>query len=83
MHEPTIIVGQRFEKTDGTGMVFEVAEHVKAPGLPHVRIAHVGNPSDLRLVAASVLSDRNFFRPTCEGMLRPKTERVRLRLMPA
>jgi hypothetical protein len=69
MTDRRIDVGQRFRKTDGTGMVFEIMEFVQCGNLPHVRVALVNNPSDRRMLAVAALFDRRHFAPDGDGSL--------------
>ena len=80
MTDRRLDVGQRFRKTDGTGMVFEITEFVQCGNLPHVRVAVVSNPSDRRMLAIDALFDRRHFAPDSDGSLPAEGSGGRLRL---
>lgn len=73
-------LGQRFQKADGTDMVFEVIDFVDIGGLPHARLSDVQDPSDLRVVSVDVLHDRKHFRHASDGALPRGGMSGRLRL---
>lgn len=55
-------VGQRFQRNDGAGLVFEVVELVAGFGRPHLRLRRIDDPTDTRVFAHSALMDRHLFR---------------------
>ncbi|MDA0702182.1 MAG: hypothetical protein O3A96_02915 [Proteobacteria bacterium] len=75
-----INLGQRFQKTDGTDMVFEVVDLVDIGGLPHARLSDVLDPSDRRVVSVDALYDRRHFRHAVDGALPRSGTSGRLRL---
>lgn len=58
-----IQIGQRFQKADHSGIVFEVLEVVEVEGREHVHLARVDWPSDRRIYAAAAVLDRRMFVP--------------------
>lgn len=72
--------GQRFQKTDGTDMVFEVVDLVDIGGLPHARLSDVLDSSDRRVVSIDALYDRRHFRHAVDGALPRAGPSGRLRL---
>jgi hypothetical protein len=73
-------LGQRFQKTDGTDMVFEVVDLVDVSGMPHARLSDVLDPSDRRVVSVDALFDRRHFRHAADGTLPRSGTSGRLRL---
>jgi hypothetical protein len=69
MREQEVVVGQRFQKADGTGLVFEVAELVSARNLPHARLTRVDSPTEVRIIALSTLLDKHHYQLTSDGSL--------------
>ena len=67
MDDNSVTIGQRFQKTDGTGMVFEVEEQLMILGIPHFRVALVNDRSDKRVLAVSTLEDPKIFLPAPDG----------------
>jgi hypothetical protein len=55
--------GQRYRVAGSSFSIWEVIEVISHPGqpLPHVRLARVGEPKDLKMVSLSVLGDRRFY----------------------
>jgi hypothetical protein len=69
MREQDVSIGQRFQKVDGTGLVFEVVEIVSARNLPHARLTRVDSPTEVRVIALSTLLDRHHYQLTSDGSL--------------
>ena len=63
-------VGQQYQRTDGTGLVFEIVEVVAAFGPPHLRVRRIDDPTDTRVFALSALADKRRFRAV-QGTLLP------------
>lgn len=74
MRDTKISRGQRFQKADGTGIVFEVIELVDRANMPHARLARVDNPGEERVFALTALLDKRMFVPASGGGL-PVRER--------
>ncbi len=55
-------VGQQYQRTDGTGLVFEVVGTVECFRQPHIRVRRVDDPTDMRVFARSALTDGQSFR---------------------
>jgi hypothetical protein len=57
--------GQRFRASGSSFSIWEVLSVARHPGepVPHVRLARVGSPKDLKTVAVRVLRDRRFYEP--------------------
>ncbi|MBT5415888.1 MAG: hypothetical protein HOH66_09325 [Rhodospirillaceae bacterium] len=72
--------GQKFQKADGTDIVFEVVDLVDIGGLPHARMSDVLDPSDIRVVSVDALYDRRHFRHAADGALPRSGTSGRLRL---
>lgn len=62
-----IHVGQRFQKADHSGIVFEVVKVVKVEGREHAHLAQVDWPSERRIYAAAAVLDRRMFLPLKAG----------------
>lgn len=69
MREQDVTIGQRFQKVDGTGLVFEVADIVSARNLPHARLRRVDSPTEVRIIALSILLDKHHYQLTSDGSL--------------
>ena len=59
-----IEVGQRFLSTDRRKVLWEVVDvsHFGDEPIPHVRLARVGAPQEIKNVSAGVLTDRRYFK---------------------
>ena len=57
--------GQRYRVAGSSFSFWEVIAIAQHPGepVPHVRLARVGSPKDLKTVAVRVLRDRRFYEP--------------------
>lgn len=69
MRETKISRGQRFQKADGTGIVFEVIELVERANMPHARLSRADNPAEVRVFALTALLDKRMFVPASTGAL--------------
>ena len=69
MRETKVSRGQRFQKADGTGIVFEVIELVDRSGMPHARLSRLDNPSEERVIATVALTDKRLFVAASGGDL--------------
>ncbi|MFO0998583.1 MAG: hypothetical protein U1F33_18080 [Alphaproteobacteria bacterium] len=69
MREHDVSIGQRFQKVDGTGLIFEVVEIVSAQNLPHARLTRVDSPTEVRIIALAALLDRHHYQQTSDGSL--------------
>jgi hypothetical protein len=60
-----IVPGQRYRQAGSLASVWEVVALAKHPGepVPHVRLARVGAPKDLKTVSLRVLRDKRFYEP--------------------
>lgn len=65
-------VGQQFQRTDGTGLVFEVVDAIPSFGPPHWRLRRVDDPTDLRVFARSALTNKHLFQAVNGGNLPPR-----------
>jgi hypothetical protein len=83
MREKSVAVGQRYRKTDGTGLVFEVVEFMGGTNFPHARIVQVDNRTEYRVIALSALMDRQHYELAAEGALPVPKTAPPLRLMHA
>lgn len=63
MRETKISRGQRFQKVDGTGIVFEVIELVERANMPHARLSRMDNTGEERVFALTALLDKRMFVP--------------------
>lgn len=66
--------GQRFQKADGTGIVFEVIDLVERSGMPHARLSRLDNPTEERVIAIAALRDKRLFT-AASGVLPAKEQR--------
>lgn len=69
MREAKASPGQQFQKTDGSGIVFEIVELVTRANMPHARLARLDNPGEERVIALTALLDKKLFTPTSGGAL--------------
>ncbi|MGE0096228.1 MAG: hypothetical protein AB7M05_05985 [Alphaproteobacteria bacterium] len=85
MREIKVNRGQRYQKADGTGIVFEVIELVDRAHMPHARLSRLDNPSEERVIAIAALRDKRLFTPTSDGTLpmRERRDAADLALEPA
>lgn len=85
MREMKISRGQRFQKVDGTGIVFEVIELVDRANMPHARLSRLDNPGEERVIATVALLDKKLFAPASAGALpaRERRDAADLALEPA
>lgn len=85
MRETKVSRGQRFQKADGTGIVFEVIELVDRANMPHARLARMDNPGEERVIAIVALLDKRLFAPASAGALpvRERRDTADLALEPA
>jgi hypothetical protein len=60
-----VVPGQRFRVAGGGSSIWEVIGVSDQPGeaVPHVRLARVGAPKDLKTVSALILRNRRFYEP--------------------
>jgi hypothetical protein len=75
-------VGQRFQRTDGAGLVFEVVDSITSFGPPHLRVRRVDDATDTRVFARSALMDKHLFRVVQASSLPPRGGVGHLRLSP-
>ncbi|MHB1216773.1 MAG: hypothetical protein ACYC1L_01055 [Alphaproteobacteria bacterium] len=85
MRETKVSRGQRFQKADGTGIVFEVIELVDRANMPHARLSRLDNPGEERVIATVVLLDKKLFVPASASALpvRERRDAADLALEPA
>ena len=74
MRDTKVSRGRRFQKADGTGIVFEVIELVDRANMPHARLSRVDNPGEERVFALTALLDKRMFVPASTDAL-PVRER--------
>lgn len=56
-------IGEHYRKIDGAGSVWEVvAIHVDQNGIRHCRLVNVGDHTDTKVIAESILMKRRFYR---------------------
>jgi hypothetical protein len=77
-----VLTGQQFQRTDGTGLVFEVVEAVASFGPPHLRVRRIDDPTDTRVFARSALMNRQQFRAVGNQGLPARGGFGQLRLSP-
>ena len=59
-----IRIGQRYQKTDGAWVVWEVTEMGPVrDGVRHCRIAALNDPFNVKLIAERTLADLKSYRP--------------------
>ncbi len=73
MRDTMVSRGRRFQKADGTGIVFEVKELVDRSGMPHARLSRLDNPGEERVIAVVALLDKRLFVPATGAL--PARER--------
>jgi hypothetical protein len=84
MRETKVSRGQRFQKADGTGIVFEVTELVDRASMPHARLSRLDNPSEERVIAVVALLDKRLFVPAAGALpIREPQDAADLALAPA
>lgn len=58
------LVGNRFQRASPPHSLWQVEQVVNdLEGLPHARLVNVDSPADSRMISASTLVNRNFYKP--------------------